>query len=136
MNEWKIDKVTGRRFRMVGNIKEYEKEIHTTAGMFTAGEMQGKQAVVKLIPTENTQKAELSLCPFGTSRFNDSRCNGAACALFAGDGCILTQIGGDPVRDSLGLRCPFAGAACNCRKDCALYRQGCALTGIKRGGQK
>ena len=37
--DWQIDPLTGKRFRMVGRIKEYEMMIHTSGGIVPESEL-------------------------------------------------------------------------------------------------
>lgn len=132
MSEWETDRTTGRRYRMIGGcVKEYEKEIHTTVGVYTPEQMpEVIRDYYRAKPQREPQQDKRRWCPFGTSRFNDTRCGGEDCALFVGSGCVLSRVSANSEHDTEGLRCPFAGAACKCRADCALYNNGCVLTGI------
>lgn len=124
-----------RRYRMIGNIKEYEMQITTTTcGTITESQLE---AYNKAAPErEAKQKAEIERqrkaviqrrsCPFHDDNKNYCICE--ACALFI-DGCTLAKF--TPAKDTEGLQCPLSKYKTKCRKDCALYKNGCTLTGIK-----
>ena len=116
----------GKRFRMVGNVKEYEMTVMTstrgTIPQSQIGESDGQQRE----PRKFVPPPPPVWCPImsgGTS------CKGEKCALYAGGVCALANHRGDPPADTKGRKCPFNPY--QCRDDCGLYRNGCLLTARK-----
>lgn len=127
--EWQEDKY-GKRYRMVGNCKEYEPEINgIPQSVFFASQKRQKELDAKRYEEEKRQAAERAAqrrnCPFSDGMQTD--CKREACALFM-DGCTLARL--TPAKDTEGLQCPFSRYHSKCRTDCALYKGGCTLTGI------
>lgn len=129
--EWQIEEKTGKRYRMIGNIKEYEMMV--TIGGIPVPESQVEAHNARMRAAEEQQRQAVEQqprpqnCPFMSGLQTD--CRREKCALFS-DGCTLARIFDRPAaKDTAGLKCPFSGY--NCRPDCALYKNGCAITGIK-----
>ena len=119
----------GKRFRMVGNIKEYEPEINgIPESIFhdmKKREKEQKEAEYKAA----AQKAQPQRnCPFSDGM--NTACSLEKCALFLHDNCALAQTFGSPAKDTKGLLCPLNKYRQQCRTDCALYKGGCALTSV------
>lgn len=135
--EWQTDE-TGRRFRMIGNCKEYEPEINgiPQSVFFASQKRQAEQRAAEL-EREKKEAAERAArrrnCPFIDSNGRNTDCSLEACALYM-DGCTLARL--TPARDTEGLQCPFDRYRHKCRTDCALYKGGCTLTGIKESEDK
>ena len=126
----------GRRYRMVGGIKEYEMERNGgPQSVFLASQKAQKAQQEAAREREQKEAAERAArrrnCPFSDGMQTD--CKREACALFM-DGCTLARL--TPAKDTEGLQCPFDRYKHKCRKDCALYRNGCTLTGIKESEDK
>ena len=123
-----------RRYRMVGNIKEYEPTI-TFAGFpipqsqYKEVKKEFEESVRAKQEAEKQKVAELAAlrreCPLDTTKGMNSACIREECALFD-NGCSLARL--IPARDTEGLKCPLIRR--ECRHDCALYHGGCTLTGI------
>ena len=136
--EWQTDKY-GKRYRMVGNCKEYEPEINgiPQSVFFASQKRQAEQRAAEL-EREKKEAAERAArrrnCPiYDNTGLNNTDCSLEACALYM-DGCTLARF--TPAKDTEGLQCPFDRYKHKCRKDCALYRNGCTLTGIKESEDK
>lgn len=136
--EWQTDKY-GKRYRMVGNCKEYEPEINgiPQSVFFASQKRQAEQRAAEL-EREKKEAAERAArrrnCPiYDNTGLNNTDCSLEACALYM-DGCTLARF--TPAKDTEGLQCPFDRYKRGCRKDCALYRNGCTLTGIKESEDK
>lgn len=136
--EWQTDKY-GRRYRKVGNCIEYEPEINgiPQSVFFASQKRQAEQRAAEL-EREKREAAERAAkrrnCPFIDSNGRNTDCSREACALFIGESCTLARL--TPAKDTEGLQCPFDRYKHKCRKDCALYRNGCTLTGIKESEDK
>lgn len=117
----------GKRFRMVGNIKEYEMDINgIPESVFHDMKMREKeQAALLEKERQKAVQAARRSCPFADGANTD--CFREKCAMFL-DGCTIAAL--TPAKDTEGLRCPFGRAGRKCNKDCALYSEGCTLTGI------
>lgn len=129
----------GRRYRIVGGIKEYEMEINgVPQSVFFASQKAQKAQQEAAREREQKEAAERAArrrnCPFIDSNGRNTDCSREACALFIGESCTLARL--TPAKDTEGLQCPFDRYKHKCRKDCALYRNGCTLTGIKESEDK
>lgn len=131
--EWQTDS-NGKRYRMIGNCKEYEPEINgiPQSVFFASQKRQAEQRAAEL-EREKKEAAERAAkrrnCPiYDNTGLNNTDCSREACALFIGESCALARL--TPAKDTEGLQCPFDRYKHKCRKDCALYRNGCTLTGI------
>ncbi|MBQ3379697.1 MAG: hypothetical protein IJG50_07550 [Clostridia bacterium] len=120
--EWQTDE-NGKRYRMIGRIKEYEMTVLTSHGTVTQSQLEainrhetGKTAFEQVKP--------IKACPFKDGLHTG--CDGEACALYV-DGCALAS--GRPQRDTAGRKCPFGRSFCGSL--CALYNGGCTLTATK-----
>lgn len=127
---WQIDE-DGRRYRMFADVKEYEKEINgiPESQFFKVkeAERQRKEAQREAeLQKAREQAAQRRACPFRSGINSD--CTREACALFVNNGCALARITGNAAGDTVGKRCPISNRSCVC--DCALYKKGCALTGL------
>ena len=136
--EWQTDKY-GKRYRMVGNCKEYEPEINgiPQSVFFASQKRQAEQRAAEL-EREKKEAAERAArrrnCPiYDNTELNNTACSLEACALYM-DGGTLARF--TPAKDTEGWQCPFDRYKRGCRKDCALYRNGCTLTGIKESEDK
>ena len=122
----------GRRYRMVGSAIEYEREINgiPESVFFASQEAQRKQREEER-EREQREAAERAAyrrnCPFMDSNGSNTDCTREACALFNGTSCTLKRQAA--ARDTAGLQCPFDRYHRQCRKDCALYKNGCTITG-------
>ena len=131
--EWQIDE-QGKRYRMVGTVKEYEMMINgIPAAAFhdmKRREREEKAAKYEAAQREAERAAALRRnCPFRDSQSNNTECHREKCALFVGEGCTLARL--EAEQDTAGRICPFDRFKKSCRKDCALYKEGCTLTGIE-----
>ena len=127
--EWQTDS-NGKRYRMVGNYKEYEMEINgMPQSIFLASQKAQKERDKARYAQEQIKAAERAAqrryCPYRDGMYTD--CIRENCALFA-DGCTLARL--TPSMDTVGLQCPFSRYRQKCRKDCAMYRGGCTFTGL------
>jgi len=123
----------GRRYRMVGGVKEYEPEINgIPQSVFFASQKRQRELDAEARERERKEAAEREArrrnCPiYDNTGLNNTDCSLEACALYM-DGCTLARF--TPAKDTEGLQCPFDRYKHKCRKDCALYKGGCTLTGI------
>jgi len=125
-----------RRFRMVGNIKEYEMMINIDGMEIPQSELTAFHERNKAIK-EATRAAEqravlnkptIKICPF-RANYMKTECICEECAFYE-DGCALAMIE-QPTRTTANLKCPLRGNR-KCISDCALFKEnGCALTAIK-----
>ena len=114
----------GRRYRIVGGIKEYEMQIQTAGGMITESQLEAENRAAK---PQKERPAQRPDCPFKDGVKNS--CSGESCALYLKGGCTLAQIGsGQPAKDTAGLQCPFNRYKCS--TTCALYKKGCMFTAV------
>lgn len=133
--EWQTDS-NGKRYRMIGNIKEYEMMvtiggINVPESQIEAHNARMKEDSIKRRADENKAAAALPkvFCPF--SEWMNTLCSGDNCALYF-EGCTLAKnTSRAPIKETAGLQCPINRYNAKCRKDCALYRNGCTLTAIK-----
>lgn len=126
-----------RRYRMIGNCKEYEMDV-TVDGIeipqseLTAYHERKKAAEQARKEAEKNRPAPPppKNCPFADGM--QTTCAREKCALYMG-GCTLAQISDrPPAKATEGLQCPFSKYKSKCRKDCSLYNKtGCTLTAIK-----
>lgn len=129
--EWQTDE-HGRRFRMIGNCKEYEPEINgVPQSVFFRSQKAQKEKRARELQEEQARAAERAAqrrnCPFSDGMQTD--CKREACALFL-NGCTLARL--TAAADTQGKQCPFSRYRSKCRTDCALYNGGCTLTGINQ----
>lgn len=131
--EWQTDKY-GKRYREVGDhIIEYEVEI---GGIPQSDFLERNRRMKEMLDAEYKEEqrraaeraAQRRNCPFIDSNGRNTDCSREACALFIGESCTLARL--TPAKDTEGLQCPFDRYKHKCRTDCALYRNGCTLTGI------
>ena len=132
--EWQTDEY-GRRFRMIGNCKEYEPEINgVPQSVFLESNRRMKEQREKQLKEEQAKAAERAAkrryCPLKDGMSTD--CSLEKCALYM-DGCTLARLTDrPPAKATEGLQCPLSRYKSACRKDCALFKAtGCTLTGIK-----
>lgn len=133
-SEWQVDE-RGRRYRMVGQTKEYEMDVNgIPQSVFLASNKLQREQREARIKEERRKAAEAERlrrnCPFRDSNGLKTDCHREACALFL-NGCTLAQLTRrPPAKDTQGLICPFSQYRSKCRTDCALYKNGCAFTAI------
>ena len=132
--EWQIDRY-GKRYRMIGNTKEYEPEINgVPQSVFIASRKAEKERREQEIKEEQARAAEYARlkrnCPFKDTNGSNTDCGREDCALFLAGYCTLA--GFEPAADTQGKQCPFNPYRHKCRTDCALYKGGCTLTGITK----
>lgn len=128
MDEWKVDE-HGKRYRMVGNIKEYELEINgMPQSVYLAIQKDHREREKAERERQIANPPELPpRCPFSNGL--NQNCAGEACALHTVHGCSLAYlVDRAPAVDTAGKRCPFS--AYPCTKRCSLYKNGCVLTAI------
>lgn len=121
-----------RRYRMIGNCKEYEMMVTVDGMRIPQSEVKAyherkrQREAAQRIQATQIQQPPPQNCPF-TSGLNTD-CRREKCALFL-DGCTLAKIGNrQPAKDTKGLQCPFNH--CSCNEQCALYKGGCTLTAV------
>ncbi len=117
--QWQIDE-KGRKYRQIGNIKEYAQERHF------ANSCAGQALERKCREAEQAKLTGKS-CPFKGAAF--SKCL-TDCALYGAKGCILAMQEQD-TRDTKGAYCALHKTPCN--EACALYGNGCGLKKIVNG---
>lgn len=122
-----------RRYRMIGNVKEYEMEVtvdgHTIPQSELTAYHERKKAAEQARAEAEHKRAATARpprnCPFADGM--QTSCTQEKCALYM-DGCTLARLTAAKVTE--GLQCPLSKYKAKCRKDCALYNNGCTLTGI------
>lgn len=129
--EWQKDKY-GKRFRMVGNIKEYETMVRLSGKEVPESQVseynaRNKAQTEAILKDENAKSAvPVKSCPFRTGLQQQCRDN---CALHTINGCSLALIiSRTPSADTSGKICPFGPYGCN--KNCSLYNNGCIFAAI------
>ena len=128
MDEWKVDEL-GKRYRMIGNCKEYEPTINgiPQSVFFASQRAQREQTEAERARQRAKPPAPQPRCPFSDGL--NQNCAGKACALHTAHGCSLAYlVDRAPAVDTAGKRCPFSVYACTDR--CSLYKNGCVLTAI------
>lgn len=121
---WQIDE-TGRRYRMVGNCKEYATVITTTHGDVYADELKEHQKRWQEEEMKQRQKPEKpkhidKLCPFKNFH-RDMIVNCVSDCAFYKDGCSLANADPRQTKDKI---CPFMR---KCSDRCAFYKDGCTM---------
>ena len=134
-SEWQVDE-QGRRFRMIGNVKEYEPTIRIDGIEIPQSDLAAyheRKKAAEAARKEAEKKAQAvrpapQFCPFNSGLRTE--CNGEKCALYL-DGCTLARLTDRPAAKATeGLQCPICRYNYNCRTDCTLYENGCKLTAI------
>lgn len=135
--EWQED-ASGKRYRMVGNVKEYEMLIQVGGCQIPESQLEDfnkrrkerEQAALQAQKAEAARKAALPKyhCPFNHNGLN-STCRQNECVFFNGKDCIVREAGTDPTA-SEGKRCPIDIYNRVCDSKCAFNKGGCILPGI------
>ena len=124
-----------RRYRMIGNCKEYEMDVTVDGITIPQSQLedyhrrkkeaeQARREAEKNAPPPPPRKN----CPLADGMNTD--CTNEKCALYL-NGCTLARLTDrPPAKATEGLQCPFSKYNYKCRTDCALYKGGCTLTGI------
>lgn len=124
-----------RRFRMVGNIKEYEMEISVNGVLVPQSQLEehnrrAREAKERqgLPLNANARNQQKKRCPFASvgGRSLDDACR-SDCAFYGRNGCELGTNESTGTQDACGKKCPLGG---NCGGNCALYENGCSLLHI------
>lgn len=133
---WQTDE-SGRRFRMIGDVKEYEMMVSVDGIEVPQSELAAYHER-KRAREEAQREAERNRpappppknCPFADGL--TTACTGEACALFL-KGCTLARlVNRPPAKRTEGLQCPLSKYGHKCRTDCALYKEtGCTLTAVE-----
>ena len=132
MDEWLTDEF-GKRYRMRGNVREYEMQI-TVGGGITIPESQldaynrMKVETAEREREERRKAAPLKACPFKSSLSAACR---ADCMLRTEHGCsIVFLVDRAPLEaQPAGRSCPFNPYMCR-GEGCELWSGGCVLTAI------
>lgn len=118
-----------RRYRMNGNIKEYEMLVNVAGGIQVP---ESELEAYNKYCAENKEKElvrsrreavsnEMKICPFKRARNGlDYRCT-TDCAFYD-DGCLFA--GGTAAKETKDEYCPICT---KCYEQCAVYRGGCTL---------
>ena len=127
-----------QRFRMVGNIKEYEMMVTVDGIQMPQSQVSEYHRRKREMQEQQKQKAVASVtefspktCPFklGTNAMN-TQCS-QDCSCFT-DGCCVFAISHiRPTQDTRGRKCPIIGR--ECVQKCALYDAGCKLIEFIKG---
>lgn len=126
-----------RRYRMIGNCKEYEMDVTVDGITIPQSQLedyhrrkkeaeQARREAAKNAPPPPPRKN----CPLADGMNTD--CTNEKCALYL-NGCTLARLTDrPPAKATEGLQCPLSKYRFKCRTDCALYNKtGCTLTAIK-----
>ena len=134
IGKWQYDE-HGKKFRMVGNTKEYAPVITTTVGTMYRDEAAERLRRIKEDSDRKEPKAEKKPqrdCPFKLCRNGlNNKCD-TECVFFEDTACIFAKADTSPTMDTQGRYCPIART---CRTNCALYDHGCKLTCFVKGRQ-
>lgn len=133
---WQYDKVSGRRYRMIGNTKEWEPEILTaSAGNIPRADLsrhnemeEARKEAEKSGAKEREEVDRIKFCPFKSGMGNN--CSPRYCALYVSGACALSMIGKSPAAETKGRYCPFTRGKYACNVQCALYEGGCRITAM------
>lgn len=135
MSEWQEEKnIFGgvTRFRMVNGVKEYEMKLETTDGMILESQLQEHNRNKREQREERIRKLNEHIFPAKYCPFNGgTSCKHNACALFMDSVCKFSMLADHGAVETIGKKCPLTPS--QCRDDCALYKDGCILTEIKKG---
>ena len=131
--EWQVDE-TGRRFRMIGPIKEWEPTITVGGIEIPQSQIAAHNASMKDQAAARIAKEKATArkapthgrCPFSSGMVQSCR---DTCALFTPDGCGLVYKG--ITGQIAGKRCPFSPYPCSA--GCELYNDGCTIAAPKGG---
>ena len=134
----KVDPINGRRYREVGNVKDYEPTVSVNGLQVPISQADRVRQSLKE-SEERHKKEELERlnnkptwsCPF---KLRDMRkeCD-ENCALYVDKKCQLSLLG-DPEKEvkTEGKRCPISGT--DCHSNCAMNQNGCVLAKINSKG--
>ncbi len=132
-NEWKIDE-HGQRYRMVGNVQEFETMIRINGIEVPQSELSAFHERQKAAEEEWRKKEmeafknkpPVRCCPFDTGMSN--QCKREKCSLFL-DGkfsiSIIADSYGVEIDDKPKGKCPFSVYG-RC-ESCAMFNHGCAV---------
>ena len=135
--EWKVDS-EGRRFRKVGNVIEYAMTLKTTVGEVYKDQLPGLQKRIKeQQEADRKREAEAMAalrtgrtCPFKRGRnMVNSACE-KTCAFYCETSCVFASIDTPAAKDTQNMYCVIAQ---KCKKDCAMYNQGCTVIKTIKG---
>lgn len=132
--EWKTD-ATGR-YRIVGNVKEYEETITLASGLtiprdkleeYNRRESERRAEEYKK-KAEKQKSITTQLCPLNSMK----KCKREQCPICIDDKCSIAIIA-DSKHNELEVstqtkKCAFNPY--NCSSDCALFNKGCAIARI------
>ena len=126
--DWQTDQY-GKRFRMVGKVKEYEMTI-TVAGGIQIPESQLAEYNERMarqkkeqIETEKEEVQRRSAikpkkCPFKAfQNSSNSTCNSLDCAMYDEEGCTMSYLCNGHTH---GKKCPLCR---DCNENCAWYNE-------------
>ena len=132
MDEWLVDE-TGKRYRMRGNIKEYEMMVTVGDGISIP---ESRLAEYNRMKEKNAERqredqrpaATMKSCPFKNGI--NATCR-ADCMLWTPHGCsIIYLVGHAPkMARTEGRSCPFNPYMCK-GANCELWSNGCVFTAI------
>ena len=135
--EWQTDK-DGRRYRMVGPIKEYMATIQTTYGVFDVD--RAPSQIQNMKEQEQRQRQERSrkqqedmtgrICPIKKAKQAVKSSCEKSCAWYTGKSCMLADLDIPVERDTEGRDCILTG---KCISLCAMYNGGCTLPEVMKG---
>lgn len=134
-DEWQVDEY-GRRFRKIGDVKEYEMVyridgIEVPASQLEDFNRRQAEAAKARIEADKAKPTEpKGLCPFKRGRNNLHVGCERDCAFYGGTSCVLAVTISQPARDTQGMKCPIAGT---CGTSCALYAGGCKFIELLKG---
>lgn len=138
--EWQVDK-DGKRYRMVGKVKEYEMTILIDGHEIPQSQLsefhkrrneeREKERLKRIEEVKN--RPEPRNCPFDKA----STCKREKCSIFVDDKCSIAIIA-DSTQIKLAEpkkeKCPFTPYKCN--EKCAIYNSGCGIVRIAKAKAK
>lgn len=138
--EWQIETNPfggTRRFRMLGNIKEYEPTVRIDGIDVPQSELEEfhqrrreAEERQRAAATASVMDRPKGICPFKMAKNELNVACERECAFFGGTSCVLAVTVTQPFRDTQGKPCPVVG---KCRADCTLYANGCKLIELVKG---
>lgn len=131
--EWQTDE-NGKRYRMVGGVKEFAPTIHTANfGTVYVDDLpklnqryQEQEEQRRKQESEARADAETGrVCPFKEGRNQlHTKCE-KSCAFYADTACVFASMDIQPTRDTNGADCTISRKRCG--EVCAMYNHGCTL---------
>ena len=138
-SEWQVDE-NGKRYRMVGSIKEFAPTIQTAhSGTVYVDDLpeinrrrKEREAQELKQRHEAIAAAETGrVCPFKEGRNQPHTKCEKLCSFYADTACVFASMDIQPMRDTKDMDCIIARKRCG--EACAMYNHGCTLIEFVKG---